>query len=304
MRNSLYCYFTNVLPVSYKTVLVVDYDLHFHLPIFSLKAKLNCFLALFNCIYTCTHWLKAEYEDVIFFSFFSHHSFFFSLLFCCSYLDCTFPSSFFFFRFSKFSFFFFFFSVVCYFCSFPSILFPRVSALRVRVWFYFVCFGHFLTKLFPMDVLRFIFFFFSGWVPTTIKIRVLTCAMFFFFLSFSFFFLLFICFCNSKSPSFFFFFYWDAFYAAWHYSRERSNWTFFFSLFHLLPELLGFLCSKASFVFPLIIIRVVFFFPTSFFFFLICNEGGKEREREEGDSWLLRRFVPPIALTYVFSRRK
>ena len=188
MRNSLYCYFTNVLPVSYKTVLVVDYDLHFHLPIFSLKAKLNCFLALFNCIYTCTHWLKAEYEDVIFFSFFSHHSFFFSLLFCCSYLDCTFPSSFFFFRFSKFSFFFFFFSVVCYFCSFPSILFPRVSALRVRVWFYFVCFGHFLTKLFPMDVLRFIFFFLVAGCPQPSKYAFSRALCFFFFLVFIFFF--------------------------------------------------------------------------------------------------------------------
>lgn len=229
--------------------------------------------------------------------------FFFSLLFCCSYLDCTFPSSFFFFRFSKFSFFFFFFSVVCYFCSFPSILFPRVSALRVRVWFYFVCFGHFLTKLFPMDVLRFIFFFFSGWVPTTIKIRVLTCAMFFFFLVFLFFFYCLSVSAIVKALHFFFFFTGTRFMPLDTIQEKGVIGLFFSHFFTCYLNSWDSSAAKRPLFFPLLLLEL-FFFSYLFFFFFDMQRGGKEREREEGDSWLLRRFVPPIALTYVFSRRK
>lgn len=56
---------------------------------------------------------------------------------------------------------------------------------------------------------------------------------------------------------------------------------FFLLLFHLLPELLEFLCSKASFVFPLFIIRVVvFFLPPSFFDMQRGRGEGEEKERE------------------------
>lgn len=160
MRNSLYCYFTNVLPVSYKTVLVMDYDLHFHLPIFSLKAKLNCFLALFNCIYTCTHWLKAEYEDDILFSFFSHHSFFFRCCSCCSYLDCTFHSSFFF-RFSKFSFLLFFLSSVL-FLFFSSHFVPSCICSPCTCAILFCLFWSLLNKAFPYGCVTFHFFLVAG----------------------------------------------------------------------------------------------------------------------------------------------
>ena len=143
----------------------------------------------------------------------------------------------------------------------------------------FCLFWSLLNEAFPYGCVTFHFFFFSGWVPTTIKIRVLTCAMFFFFFSFSFFFLMFICFCSSKIPSFFFFFTGTRFMPLDTIQEKGVIGLFFSHFFTCYLNSWDSSAAKRPLFFPLLLFELFFFFLPLFFFFDMQRGGEGEGKR-------------------------
>ena len=148
----------------------------------------------------------------------------------------------------------------------------------------FCLFWSLLNEAFPYGCVTFHFFFLVAGCPQPSK-YAFSRALCFFFLSFSFFFfLLFICFCSSKSPSFFFFFTGTRFMPLDTIQEKGVIGLFFSHFFTCYLNSWDSSAAKRPLFFPLLLLELFFFFLPLFFFFFDMQRGGKEREREEGDS--------------------